>query len=73
MSLPKAQNYTSIGGYSGGSGVKNLPAIQKTPWVQPLGEEDSRGGGHGNPLQYSCLRESHVRVQSIGSHSVRHD
>ena len=23
--------------------------------VQPLGQEDSPGGGHGNPLQYSCL------------------
>ena len=24
-------------------------------WVQSLGQEDSPGGGHGNPLQYSCL------------------
>ena len=23
--------------------------------VQSLGQEDSPGGGHGNPLQYSCL------------------
>ena len=23
--------------------------------VRPLGQEDSLGGGHGNPLQYSCL------------------
>ena len=23
--------------------------------VQSLGWEDSPGGGHGNPLQYSCL------------------
>ena len=23
--------------------------------VQPLGQEDSRGGECGNPLQYSCL------------------
>ena len=23
--------------------------------VQPLGQEDSPGGGHGNPFQYSCL------------------
>ena len=34
--------------------VKNLPAMQKT-WVQSLGKEDSPGGGHGNPLQYSSL------------------
>ena len=24
-------------------------------WVQSLGQEDSPGGGDGNPLQYSCL------------------
>ena len=24
-------------------------------WVQPLGQEESPGGGNGNPLQYSCL------------------
>ena len=23
--------------------------------VRSLGQEDSLGGGHGNPLQYSCL------------------
>ena len=34
--------------------VKNPPAMHKT-WVQSLGREDSPGGGHGNPLQYSCL------------------
>ena len=28
--------------------------MQET-WVQILGREDSPGGGHGNPLQYSCL------------------
>ena len=35
------------------------------------------GGGHGNPLQYSCLRnpmtEEPGRLQSIGLHRVRHD
>ena len=34
--------------------VKNLPAIWET-WVRSLGWEDSPGGGHDNPLQYSCL------------------
>ena len=24
-------------------------------WGQSLGCKDSSGGGHGNPLQYSCL------------------
>ena len=33
--------------------VKNLPAMEETQ-VQSLGLKD-RGGGHGNPLQYSCL------------------
>ena len=34
--------------------VKNLPEMQETR-VQPLAWEDSPGGWHGNPLQYSCL------------------
>ena len=38
--------------------VKNLPAMQEMPeiWVQFLGREDPLGGGHGNPLQHSCLK-----------------
>ena len=35
--------------------VKNLPAMQQA-WVQSLGLGRSPGGGYGNPLQYSCLR-----------------
>ena len=27
-------------------------------WVQSLGQERSPGGGHGYPLQYSCLEHS---------------
>ena len=38
--------------FSGGSVVKNLPAMQEM-WVPLLGQEDPLGGGHGNPLQYS--------------------
>ena len=34
--------------------VKNPPAMQETR-VQSLGGGRSPGGGHGNPLQYSCL------------------
>ena len=37
----------------------------------------SPGGGHGNPLQCSCLEspmtEEPGGLQSIGSHRVRHD
>ena len=40
--------------FPGVSVVKNPPAMQET-WVRSLGWEDSPGGGHGNPLQYSCL------------------
>ena len=44
-------------------------------WIPGLGR--SPGGGHGNPLQYSCLenpmeRET-WRLQSMGSQRVQHD
>ena len=53
--------------------VKNPPAnagdIRDTGSVPGLGK--SSGGGHGNPLQYSCLENATdrelVRLQSIGS------
>jgi len=38
--------------------VKNLPAMWETR-VPSLGWEDPLEKGIGNPLQYSCLRESH--------------
>ena len=34
--------------------IKNLLAVQEMQ-VQSLGQEDAPGGGHVNPLQYSCL------------------
>ena len=37
--------------------VKNPPAMQET-WVRSLGQEDPPGEGNGNPLQYSCLKNS---------------
>ena len=37
--------------------VKNLPAMWETQ-VRSLGWEDPLEGGHGNPLQYSCLESS---------------
>ena len=37
--------------------VKNLPATQETRVIIP-GSGRSPGGGHGNPLQYSCLENS---------------
>ena len=59
--------------------VKNLLLmleLQKTR-VQSLGWEDSPGGGHGNPLQYSGLEipwtEKSGRLQSMESQRVGHD
>ena len=41
------------------------------------GSGRSPGGGHGNPLQYSCLEnlwiEKPDRLQSTGSQTVGHD
>ena len=44
-------------GFLGGSVVKNLPAMQELQELGDgsLGQEDSPGSGHGNPLQYPCL------------------
>ena len=36
--------------------VKNLPTMQET-WFDP-GSGRSTGEGSGNPLQYSCLKNS---------------
>ena len=38
-----------------------------------LGSVRSPGGGHGNPLQYSCLEDPMDRGGSIGSQIVGHD
>ena len=40
--------------FSGGTVVKNLPANAGGLGLI-LGSGRSPGGGHGNPLQYSCL------------------
>ena len=42
----------------GGDSVKNLPASAGDIglWVRSLSPRRSSGGGHGNPLQYACLR-----------------
>ena len=59
--------------------VKNLLAyaenIREADSIPRLGR--SSGGRHGNPLQCSCLKNSHGqepgRLQSIGSQRVGHD
>ena len=49
--------FTSLLGFPGGSVVKNSPANAGNARDLGLipGSGISPGGGHGNPLQYSCL------------------
>ena len=47
--------------------VKNLLAMWES-WVRFLDWEDSPGGGHDNPLQYSCLGNHH-RQRSLAAYS----
>ena len=46
--------------------VKNPPAMQETWILSRLGR--SPGGGHGSPLQYSCLENPHGQG-SLASYS----
>ena len=74
-------NYTSInpGGFPGGSVGKesacNAGDAGDTGLIPGSGR--CSGGGNGNPLQYSCLKnpwtEELGRLQSMGSQRVRHD
>ena len=47
----------SIGGFPGGSMVKNPPANARDAWFIP-GLRRSPGEGNGKPLQYSCLENA---------------
>ena len=53
-SLPFAWGQTMVGGFSGGSVVKNLAASAGDVGLIP-GPGGSPEGGNGNPLQYSGL------------------
>ena len=64
-------------GFSGGSDGKESACSAGDPG-SILGWGRSHGGGHGNPLQYSCLgtprrTEEPEGLQSIGSQRVGHD
>ena len=48
------ENINLLQGFTGGPGVKNLPAKQEM-WVCSLGLERSSKGRHGNSIQYFCL------------------
>ena len=43
-----------------------FPSAIQVTWVQFLGWKDSPGGGHGNPLQYSCLENPHGQRSLAG-------
>ena len=45
--------------------VKNLPAVPVDMGLIP-GLGKSPGGGHGNPLQYSCLENPHGEKRLMG-------
>ena len=55
------QETKEMGGFPAGSVVKNPPAIQCNAGDAGLipGSGRSPGEGYGNPLQYSCLGNSH--------------
>ena len=62
-----------LGGFPGGSVVKNLPAdVGDLNSIPGLGRSPREG--NGNPLQYSCLENSMDRgpggLQSMGSHRL---
>ena len=62
-----------------GAVVKNLPgnAGDAGDFSSIPGLGRSPGGGHGDPLQYSCLKnpmeEEPGGLQSVGLRRVRHD
>ena len=51
--------------------VENLPAnaeeVRDAAWIS--GGRRSPGEGHGNPLQYSCLEDSHGQ-RSLAGYSL---
>ena len=52
-------------GFPGGSAVKNPPAnAGDVDLIPGLGR--SPGGGHGNPLQYSCLENPYGQRSLVG-------
>ena len=68
--------FFSPGGFPGGSdGKESACNVGDLGSVSGLGR--SPGGGHGNPLQYSCLENPHGQRSPVGyspwGHRVRHN
>ena len=75
-SLQLEDVYVGDLGFPGGSdGKESACNAGDLDLIPGLGR--SPGGGHGNPLQYSCLEnlmdKGTLQVQSLGSQRVRHD
>ena len=51
-----------------GGGPSGKEPIRDMGWIFP-GLGKSLGGGHGNPLQYSCLKSSHGQ-RSLAAYSL---
>ena len=52
---------------------KRIHLLRQEMQIRSLGEEDAPRGGHGNPIQHSCLGNSMDRgLQFMGSQGVRH-
>ena len=58
-------NHSSILGFPGGSDGKESTCNAGDLGLIP-GFGRSPGGGHGNPLQYSCLENSHEQRSLMG-------
>ena len=68
-------NSNALWGFPGSSSVKNPPANAGDTGSYP-GSGRSPGEGHGNPLQYSCLRnpmDEGASRATVGSQRVGHD
>ena len=72
----KTMRYYFNWGFPGSSAGKESACNAGDPGLIPESGRSARGG-HGNPLQHSCLENSMNRepggLQSIGSQRVGHD
>ena len=66
----KAQEGGNICIHTASVVAQNQPAMWET-WVQSLGWEVSPGGGHGNPLQCSCLENILISWASLVAQMVK--
>ena len=46
---------------------------RQTKWSIFTPQNRSSGGGHGNPLQYSCLENEQLSMAQHGMYIIMHD